>query len=187
MVETTFHFPQYPSGKKFPIGVPVTVLCHLKNDGKLPVNITSIMGSLNADKRFYDYLQNFTAAPFSTVVKPAEEITLSYKFVLNKDLEPEKYIQVMISSSLPSLIIFAFGLSRYLLIHKRYHDTIITCPLNFNINHNVFSRTVFYDREDRHFASTFFNKTIQAGMYEPLHYLFIPSLLFPICIVSALE
>ena len=91
MVETTFHFPQYPSGKKFPIGVPVTVLCHLKNDGKLPVNITSIMGSLNADKRFYDYLQNFTAAPFSTVVKPAEEITLSYKFVLNKDLEPEKY------------------------------------------------------------------------------------------------
>ena len=91
MVETTFHFPQYPTGKKFPIGVPVTVLCHLKNDGKLPVNITSIMGSLNADKRFYDYLQNFTATPFSAVVKPAEEITLSYKFVMNKDLEPDKY------------------------------------------------------------------------------------------------
>ena len=49
------------------------------------------MGSLNADKRFYDYLQNFTAAPFSVVVKPAEEITLSYKFVMNKDLEPDKY------------------------------------------------------------------------------------------------
>lgn len=115
MVEASFHFPDFPGGKKLPIGPLVTVLCHLRNDGKLPINITAIMGSVNGDGRFHDYLQNFTYTPFSTVIKPAEEITLAYKFALNKELEPEKY---------------------------------------------QLAHTVFYDREDRKFAHTFFNKTI---------------------------
>ena len=114
-VESAFHFPDFPGGRKLPIGPEITVLCHLKNDGKLPINITAIMGSLNSNNPFYDYLQNFTYSPFGVVIRPAEEITLAYKFKMSKELEPEKY---------------------------------------------QLAHTVFYDREDRKFAHTFFNKTV---------------------------
>lgn len=44
-VETSFVFPDYPMNSyKFPLGETITVLCHVSNDGSVPVNISAIMG-----------------------------------------------------------------------------------------------------------------------------------------------
>lgn len=89
-IETSSYFPDHPD-QKLPLGEAVSVLCHFFNDGNSPVNITSILGSLNSpfDLRFY--VQNFTAKPFGIVVKEGEEITLEYQFMVHPSLEPIDY------------------------------------------------------------------------------------------------
>ena len=124
-IGVSYHLP-HNGNKNLPIGGPITILCHLTNDGKLPINVTGIMGSLNHHKHFGEYIQNFTYQPLSVVVKPAEEITLAYNFTMNKDLEPEK----------------------------------------FRIAH-----TVFYEREQRPFSSTFFNEVRQSNEFLNLNIL----------------
>jgi hypothetical protein len=57
-IDTSFVFPDQPD-MKFPLGEPVTVLCHLSNNAEGNVNITAIMGSLNSPFDFNFHIQNF--------------------------------------------------------------------------------------------------------------------------------
>eukprot|EP00596_Hydrurales_sp_CCMP1899_P007491 CAMPEP_0119041774 /NCGR_PEP_ID=MMETSP1177-20130426/13565_1 /TAXON_ID=2985 /ORGANISM="Ochromonas sp, Strain CCMP1899" /LENGTH=187 /DNA_ID=CAMNT_0007008085 /DNA_START=272 /DNA_END=835 /DNA_ORIENTATION=+ len=73
------------------MGEKVTLLCHFENNAKTVLNITSIMGSLNENKDFSYYVQNYTQQALGVLVKPGEEITLEYKFTVDTELEPEKF------------------------------------------------------------------------------------------------
>lgn len=68
-MDTSFLFPDHDD-KKIPMGEEVTVLCHFENNAKLPLNITSIMGSLNNHRDFSDYVQNYTQKFLGVLVKP---------------------------------------------------------------------------------------------------------------------
>ena len=68
-VDTSFFFPDH-SDKKIPMGEVVTVLCHFENNAKSPLNITSMMGSLNDNVNFAIYVQNYTQKTLGVIVKP---------------------------------------------------------------------------------------------------------------------
>lgn len=68
-VDTSFFFPDH-SDKKIPMGEVVTVLCHFENNAKSPLNITSMMGSLNDNVNFAIYVQNYTQKSLGVIVKP---------------------------------------------------------------------------------------------------------------------
>jgi Translocon-associated protein (TRAP), alpha subunit len=68
-VDTSFFFPDH-SDKKIPMGELVTVLCHFENNAKSPLNITSMMGSLNDNVNFAIYVQNYTQKALGVIVKP---------------------------------------------------------------------------------------------------------------------
>lgn len=88
-IETTFHFPNHED-HKFPVGVPLTVLCHVQNNGVSPINITAIMGSLNVAFQFHRYVQNYSYKSFGAVLKADEEMTLEYDFKISKELDTEQ-------------------------------------------------------------------------------------------------
>ena len=155
-VDSSFHFPEYPGGKKLPIGPPITVLCHLRNGGKLPINVTHIMGSLNGHRRFYDYIQNFTLLPMKSVLKQDEEMTLSYTFSLSKGLEPEKYEMAHTVFYDREVRVRLHAHVVYFLPQRRrrwYLD-----PSSSSATVCVCVRCSC--AQDRHFANTFFNKTV---------------------------
>jgi len=83
-VLVSFYYPdlQHKRGRKLPVGVPVTVLCHFANEGDTPLNITGIMGSLNKYNNFYHYVHNTSFEAISHILRPAEEITLTHTFLL---------------------------------------------------------------------------------------------------------
>ena len=85
-VLTSYYYPHLPksNGRKFPVGEPVTVLCHFANEGDYPLNITAIMGSLNKYDDFHFYVQNFTFKEIGAVVESKEEITLAYTIDLDE-------------------------------------------------------------------------------------------------------
>jgi hypothetical protein len=89
-VESAHFFPDHPD-HKFPIGEVVTALCHFSNEGSTYYNVSAIMGSLNSPFEFRHHYQNYSYKPFGTVVKPGEEITLSYNFQVHSELEPVDY------------------------------------------------------------------------------------------------
>ena len=68
-VDTSFLFPEVDE-KKIPMGDTVTILCHFENNAKAPLNITSMMGSLNDHKNFAIYVQNYTQKMMGVIVKP---------------------------------------------------------------------------------------------------------------------
>ena len=73
-VDTSYFFPDH-SDKKIPMGETVTLLCHFENNAKAPLNITSMMGSLNDNINFGIYIQNYTQKMMNVIVKPGN---LSY-------------------------------------------------------------------------------------------------------------
>ena len=89
-VDVTSYYPKH-SDLKFPIGESVTVLCHISNNGDVPVNVSAIMGSLNMADQFSFHIQNFSYKSFGIVVKPGDEYTLQYEFELHTMLEPITY------------------------------------------------------------------------------------------------
>lgn len=88
-IETTYHFPGHDD-HKFPVGEPLTVLCHVQNNGLSAVNITAIMGSLNVAFQFHQYVQNYSYKSFGAMLKPDEELTLQYEFEINKELDTQQ-------------------------------------------------------------------------------------------------
>lgn len=89
-IDVSSYYPKH-SDHKFPIGEPVVVLCHISNNGDVPVNVSAIMGSLNMADQFSFHIQNFSFKPFGIVVKPGDEYTLQYEFELHPMLEPVAY------------------------------------------------------------------------------------------------
>jgi hypothetical protein len=68
-----------------PLGQQVTLLCGFVNDGHEPLNVTGIMGSLNAPESFKYYYVNFTYKAIGQVVEPGHEMTFSYPFKLRAE------------------------------------------------------------------------------------------------------
>lgn len=88
-VSTSYIFTKYT--EDLPIGEPVTAVCAFTNDGAEALNITAIMGSLNAAAQFSFHIQNFTHRMIDTVVEPGQEIALAYSFTVDPEVEPYQY------------------------------------------------------------------------------------------------
>lgn len=73
-VDTSFFFPDHDD-KKIPMGETVTLLCHFENNAKQALNITSMMGSLNDNKNFAIYIQNYTQKVMGVIVKPGKDVS----------------------------------------------------------------------------------------------------------------
>ena len=76
-VDTSFFFPDH-SDMKIPMGELITVLCHFENNAKMPLNITSMMGSLNDNVNFGMYVQNYTQKMLGVVLKPGNSTLISH-------------------------------------------------------------------------------------------------------------
>ena len=87
-VSVSFYYPTHDGhGSKLPVNDIVTVLCHFSNEGDIAMNVSAAMGSLNLAQDFNVYVQNFSFKPFGLVVKPNEEITLAYEFIMDPRLD----------------------------------------------------------------------------------------------------
>ena len=79
-VETTFWFPEAGEDGELEVGSIGEVLLGFRNSGKAALNVSYVMGSLNAPDNFGVFLQNFTARGYHKVVWPHEEATFSFRF-----------------------------------------------------------------------------------------------------------
>lgn len=66
-------------------------MCHFANEGRKPLNVTGIMGSLNNNLNFGFYIQNYSYMPIGIVVKPGEEVSFEYQIKIDANLEPDEY------------------------------------------------------------------------------------------------
>jgi len=78
-VITATVFPRYADGK-FPAGSRVEILMGFRNKGNKFFNVTIIDASFNYPLDYNYYIQNFTGEEYNLVVKPYEEVSLSYNF-----------------------------------------------------------------------------------------------------------
>lgn len=85
-VRTAFRFVSDDYAERLPLGEPVTVLCAFYNGGAAPLNVSMIMGSLNAPFQFDVYLKNFTPRLVNTTVGPDQELTFQYSLVVDASL-----------------------------------------------------------------------------------------------------
>lgn len=67
------------------------MLCLFQNHGEDTLNVTAIMGSLNAQHDFRLYYQNYSYSPQQGLIKEDEEATFHYTFQLHPQLEPDSY------------------------------------------------------------------------------------------------
>jgi len=74
--------------KRFVIGEPVVVLIGLHNRGDQRLDLTEIGAHFHSPYDLSYYIQNFTRRSLNTFLPPNFEVTLEYKFVPDKSLEP---------------------------------------------------------------------------------------------------
>jgi len=79
-VETTFWFPEAGAGGELEVGGVGEVVLGFRNSGRDALNVSIIMGSLNAPDNFGIHLQNFTARSYYKQVWPHEEASFVYRF-----------------------------------------------------------------------------------------------------------
>lgn len=82
---------------RIPIGEEVTLLAGFVNigAGASALNVSGIMGSLNNPMDFSQYMMNFTFKYVNEIVEPDTEVTFSYPFKMDPDLEPVKLQMAM--------------------------------------------------------------------------------------------
>lgn len=61
------------------------MLCHLRNSGDGPINVTYIMGSLNLPYDFNYHIQNFSYKAVGIQLPPGFEATFEYPFKVSGD------------------------------------------------------------------------------------------------------
>ena len=68
-----------------------TVLVMFKNAGNDVFNVTSVMGSLNYQYDFSQYVQNFSALSYGVTIGPEQEVTFAYHFMVSPQAPSEKF------------------------------------------------------------------------------------------------
>jgi translocon-associated protein subunit alpha len=89
-VTTVDWFP-YHSNKQFPAGEDIDVIVGFHNSEKEALNVTAIMGSINAKEQFSTYYQNLTFQRYFTLVNPNEEGSFQYTFRPDPNMPPREF------------------------------------------------------------------------------------------------
>jgi len=71
--------------------IPTELLIGLKNRGNSPVQLIAAQSHLHYHQMWHYYIENYTAARLNSVVKPGEQVTISYWFALHPMLEVGPY------------------------------------------------------------------------------------------------
>eukprot|EP00698_Gefionella_okellyi_P005014 TRINITY_DN14613_c0_g1_i1.p1 TRINITY_DN14613_c0_g1~~TRINITY_DN14613_c0_g1_i1.p1 ORF type:complete len:266 (+),score=67.74 TRINITY_DN14613_c0_g1_i1:57-854(+) len=91
-VSTVVVVPDYPD-YKIPLGAVVELVVGFRNGAKTPLNVTSLIGSLNFVQDYRYYVQNFSRIDFgNTLVPPGAEVSLLYPVRPDPSLEPRDFI-----------------------------------------------------------------------------------------------
>jgi len=91
-VVVTHHLPNHPGDVFYSDAEdPVLVLVGFRNEGSVPINVTSIAGSLNNANEYHYHMWNYTHTHYGQIVNPREEYTFSYTFHLHDLLDPVIY------------------------------------------------------------------------------------------------
>ncbi|XP_017488379.1 PREDICTED: translocon-associated protein subunit alpha-like [Rhagoletis zephyria] len=91
-VDVTVFFTK-PAGNGFelPVGKEVHFLVGVQNKGSKDIVVDSMDASFRYSADFSFYLQNFTAVPYNRLVRPKQEVTLSYQFFVADFYTPRQY------------------------------------------------------------------------------------------------
>uniref|UniRef100_A0A7S0YXF5 Translocon-associated protein subunit alpha n=1 Tax=Polytomella parva TaxID=51329 RepID=A0A7S0YXF5_9CHLO len=90
-ISTGVYFPEHPN-KKFPTGELAKVAVNIRNEANKAYNITAIMGSIHPISDPSVYFYNFTQQIYLQVVKPDDELTVEYSFLVHRELPPRDYL-----------------------------------------------------------------------------------------------
>jgi len=85
-VSTSFIFPNYPT-KQIAIGRDIEVIIGFNNEGSSTFNVTQIFAALRYPADWRYYIQNFTRKANSITVKPGEQHSFVYSFMVDPFLE----------------------------------------------------------------------------------------------------
>jgi hypothetical protein len=89
-IETHAVLPDYPDNR-MPIGEVHEILVGVTNKGSKTFNITYMYGSFNYPQDPSIYLQNFTRFIYGMIVPPQSQVTFSYRFYPEANIEPRDY------------------------------------------------------------------------------------------------
>jgi len=90
-VKTVVYFPDHPD-KKLPVGEMVTALIGFTNIGESYFNITFIGAFFHSPFDHSYFIQNFSRIPVGVVIDGGRQVTLEYRFVPDKSLEPVEFL-----------------------------------------------------------------------------------------------
>lgn len=111
-------------------GTEVTAIVGVVNNGQDPINVTSIMGSLNNNEDFGYYLHNFTQTEYSAWLEEGEEVSIGYTFKTAGNLDPVKYTVALTAF---------YENEEELFSHTFFNETMefLEAPTDFNIDLTV--------------------------------------------------
>lgn len=79
------------NGLELPAGKDVHFLVGILNKGSKDIFVDTMDASFRYSQDFSFYLQNFTAYAYNRIVKPKQEVTLSYQFFVSEVYTPRPY------------------------------------------------------------------------------------------------
>lgn len=116
-------------------GDPIKTIVAFSNEGRLRYHVWGVIASLNNDKMFDIYVQNFSYAIVNKTVEAGDELSFSYEFTPNArlDIRPFSLAITMFYEAQSSIGNAIRGHSTTF-----YNSTVVTAPGTQSMSNNMF-------------------------------------------------